>query len=89
MPHHPSISITSISGTLPGLAAVLALHEDTGEALAFRLQVAPGTTPEDPWTATAEAGSGPGEAATRAGQGISHLGPYEAAMVAMQDAVAA
>ena len=30
MPHHPSIAITSLSGTLPGLAAVLALHEDTG-----------------------------------------------------------
>ncbi len=81
VPHHPSIAIISLSGTLPGPAVVLATHEDTGETLAFRLRVAPGATPEAPWTATAEASG-------LEGQGSSHLGPYEAALRAMQDALA-
>lgn len=80
MPHLPAIAIVSLSGALPGPATVLATDEDTGTTLTFHLVVAaPRAHPEAPWMATAEASG-------RQGRGASFLGPWEAAMRAMQDA---
>ena len=83
----PSTTVTSISGSLPGLAVVLAIDDDADEPVAFTVKVFKTIWvckvggPEDLWEATAETGG-------RVGEGASHLGSSEAAKRAMDDAVA-
>ncbi len=81
MPHHPSIAITAISGSIPGSLTVWATHEDTGKDHVFLATVQRGEGAlEEPWRATAEASG-------RSGHGASHIGPWEAAVRAMEDAL--
>lgn len=77
----PSTTVTSISGSLPGLAVVLAMDDDTGKLVTFSIMSSKVGGREDLWEATAETGG-------RVGEGASHLGPYEAAKRAMDNAVA-
>lgn len=84
MAHNPTIAILSLSGSLPGLSTVHAVHEETGRHLTFQAYTTPASipaTPELPWRAIVETEGRP------RGEASSHLGAYEALQDAMRAAL--